>query len=36
MPVLEEIRKSIEYGRPKDTEKLVRRALEEKVPPEDI
>ncbi|HBN55225.1 MAG TPA: methionine synthase [Lachnospiraceae bacterium] len=36
MAVLEEIRLSIEHGRPKDTEKLVRRALEEKVPPEDI
>lgn len=36
MPVLEEIRRSIESGRIKDTEKLIRQALKERIPPQEI
>ncbi len=36
MPVLEELRYSIENGRIKDTEALIRRALEEKMDPQEI
>lgn len=34
--IYEDIRLSVERGQPKETEKLVRRALEEGVPPEEI
>ena len=36
MPILEEIRQSIERGRSKDTERLIQAALEQGISPDQI